>query len=164
MQGSNSWSKMWTSPSRLQACAVITTRASVCATSGTAALIALLDRHWATRQPITAPHSSGTVHRADARMGRGGLRGEVAMAKKFRSRSMAERVSFIQRQPAPFMKAMQKEREHTKSTARAQSTGAPHQNGAAPDISHGAEAAAAAVALGRAASAILIHPRPLLLE
>lgn len=86
----------------------------------------------------------------------GGLRGEcVAMAKKFRSRSMAERISFIQRANAakaagfPSWKAMQKEmRAHEKYGTSPVQPGAPHQNGAAPDISHGAEAAAAAVAPG----------------
>lgn len=77
----------------------------------------------------------------------GGLRGEcVAMAKKFRSRSIAERVSFIQRANAakaagfPSWKAMQREASlHAKHGTQPVRAGAPHENGAPPDTSHAAD-------------------------
>ena len=75
----------------------------------------------------------------------GGLRGEcVAMAQKFRSRSVAERVSFIQRANAakaagfPSWKAMQREAKAHEQYGTT-SPPAPHVGGAAPDLSHASE-------------------------
>ena len=78
----------------------------------------------------------------------GGLRGEcVAMAKKFRSRSVAERVSFIQRANAakaagfPSWKAMQREAQaHTKYGTEPTPPPQPHAGGRASDVSHATEA------------------------
>lgn len=73
----------------------------------------------------------------------GGLRGEcVALARKFRQRSVAERVSFIQRANAakaagfPSWKAMQREAKLHEQFQTEPVHAAPHMNGAAPDLSH----------------------------
>ena len=79
----------------------------------------------------------------------GGLRGEcVAMAKRFRGRSAAERASFIQRANAakaagfPSWKAMQREAAlHAQHETSPASPGVPHANGAGPGPAHAAASA-----------------------
>lgn len=90
----------------------------------------------------------------------GGLRGEcVAMARKFRQRSVAERVSFIQRANAakaagfPSWKAMQREAALHAKHGTAPVQGGPHMNGKAPDTSHASSSGASTAEAGSSSAA-----------
>ena len=97
-------------------------------------------------------HRTAFVRKKYAERGRewvaGGLRGEcVALANKFRARSMAERASFVARANAakaagfPSWKALQRERAmHEKFGTAPVAPGASHTEGEAPTVEGGADA------------------------
>ena len=103
-------------------------------------------------RPPVQRASHGVRRKKYAERGRewvaGGLRGEcVALANKFRARSMAERASFVARANAakaagfPSWKALQRERAmHEKFGTAPVAPGASHTEGKAPTVEGGADA------------------------